>query len=127
MELRNSKLVAIMRLQFAGLQPGAGADHDRVAMILIAPPGRNTARAVARDLRLGAIGIQQSYAEVGVRGGQHPLDAIGADAVVTIANATGEGVNVAGRMGKIDDQEIVAAGGRFNERNAGHIRVLRGL
>ena len=90
-------------------------------MILIAKPGRNTASTVARNLCFGAIGIQQSYAEVSVRGGQNPLDAIGSDAIMTVADAACEGVNVAGRMDKIDDQEIVTARGRFDERNAGHI------
>ena len=84
-------------------------------MVFRAIPGRNAARAIARNLRLGAIGVQQTNAQIGILGGQDPLHSVGADAIVPIADAAGELVNVAGRVGEIDDQKIVAAGRGFHE------------
>jgi hypothetical protein len=94
-------------------------------MILRAIPRRYTARTVARDLRFRAIGVQQAYAQICIDGRQNPLHSVGTNAVMPIADAAGECVNVGGRVGEIQDQKIVAASGRFDERDAGHVGALR--
>ena len=117
MELRNSKLFPSRAVRSQVFRPAPVRITTEFAVVLGAIPGRNAARAVAGDFRLGTVGIQQADAEVGVVGGQHPFHAIGADAVVAVADAPAEGMDVAGRVGEINDQKIVAAGGGFDEGN----------
>ena len=88
---------------------------------MTAKPGRDTACPVTRDLRLRSVGIQQANTKVGIGSGQHPLDAIGPNTGVAVAYAARECMNVGGSVREIDDQKIIAAGDRLEERNAGHI------
>src|SRR5664279_434183 len=50
--------VSLMGGQEAGLQAGARTNDGRAAAVLSAIPRRRAARSIARNLRLGAIGIQ---------------------------------------------------------------------
>src|SRR5262249_20860308 len=67
--------------------------------------------------RLAAVGVDESRAHVGILRGKEPLHAVSTHAVVAIAYAPAEGIQVCGRMDAIDDQEIIAAGRRLGERD----------
>src|ERR1019366_630279 len=111
--------------QEAGLQSSPRTNDDRTAVVLGAIPRRHAARSVARNLRLGAIGIQQTHAEVRLCSGQYPFHTAGA--IMPIAYTSAERINIAGRVGKIDDQKIIAASCRLNERNTRHVSRARRL
>ncbi len=49
--------------------------------------------------------------------GVHPLDPIGANAIVAIADAAGKGGNIRRSQRAIDQQKIVAAGAGLEERD----------
>ncbi len=61
------KCVSVATRQFAGLQSRISADHHRFAAVLRAVPGRDATRAVARDLRIRAVGIDQPDGKIGIR------------------------------------------------------------
>ncbi len=76
--------------------------------------GRGAACTVARDLRLAAIGIQQTN---GVVADENP--AVGADAGVAIADGAGCGgkIELAGKLVHLGQQEIVSGAVRFYKRD----------
>src|ERR1035437_1732078 len=111
------KVVAVALGQGTSLQAGARTNDARTAIVLGAVPCRNAARAIARNLRLGAVSIQQPHPQVRIGGWEHPFHTVGANAIMPIADMPAERINIAGHVGKVDDQKIVAAGCRLNERN----------
>src|ERR1035437_7125868 len=80
--------------QEAGLQSSPRTNDDRTAVVLGAIPRRHAARSVARNLRLGAIGIQQTHAEVRICSGQYPFHTVDADAIMPIAYTSAERTNI---------------------------------
>src|ERR1035437_10865005 len=86
--------VSFMGGQEAGLQSSPRTNDDRTAVVLGAIPRRHAARSVARNLRLGAIGIQQTHAEVRICSGQYPFHTVGADAIMPIAYTSAERTNI---------------------------------
>src|SRR3974390_2044782 len=117
------KGVVYTRDQLAGLYPGVGANHNGIAFVLGAEPGRDAAGAVAGNFGIGSVGVNQANGEVGVGSGQHPLDPVGADSVVTVADAPGECGDVLGSVLEVNNQKVVAAGGRFYKGYGVHVSV----
>src|SRR5664280_1001083 len=119
--------VSIACGQGTSLQTGARTNDGRTAVVLGAIPRRHAARSIARNFRLGAIGIQQTHPQVRIGGWQYPFHTVGADPIMPIADTSAETTDIAGRVGKIDDQKIIAAGCRLNERNTRHVSRARRL
>src|SRR5882724_6804897 len=119
-ELETAGLAANQRALF---DPGAGSDRDRIAAVLRDPIRSNATRAIARDLRLRAIGVEQPRANVGfaLLVWEQPLHAVGANSAVPITDAASECRQVSGCVYTFDDQEIIAAGRCLGEWNgSGH-------
>src|SRR5262249_36403422 len=75
-----------MRSQCAGFNPSAGAYVHTFAWRLRAQVGGNAARAIARNFCIRTVGVDQASANVGILHWKKPLDAIGANSVVAVAD-----------------------------------------
>src|SRR5215472_7272885 len=74
--------------------------------------------AIAGDLGVRTVGIDQTNFEIGAEVREHPLDAVGADTLMAIADAAGEIRDILRGQGSVDQQEIVAAGAGLDKWNA---------
>ena len=107
--LREFETRAVGADEAAFARPGVGLDAHRVAgakLLLAGHPRGDAAGPVAGNFREGAVGVDQVNAARAVGGPLEKLDAVGADAGVTRAEADGK----RGVGGAFDDQEIIAAG-----------------
>src|SRR5450432_2165001 len=98
---------------------GAGLDRDAICLLVVLPKrdpvGSNAAGAVAGNFGGAAVGVDEVDFEIGGCGGREPLDAVGADAVVAVADLAGEDGFVTIDFLRVDQQEVVAAGGGLHE------------
>jgi hypothetical protein len=111
------KAVLFTRYQIAKLHACAGADGNLAGMALAYQVSRDAAGAIAGNLRLAAIRINQARLDVGIRGGKEPFNTVCANAIVAVANAFAELMQVGGSVCAIHDEEIISAGGSFSERD----------
>src|SRR5438309_5363304 len=103
------KAVLFTRYQIAKLHACAGADGNLAGMALAHQVGRDTAGAIAGNLRLAAIRIDQARLDVGIRDGKEPFNTVCANAIVAVANAFAELMQVGGSVCAIHDEEIISA------------------
>src|SRR5438270_9477822 len=94
----------------------AGAHRNLAGVPLAYHVSGNATRAIAGYFRLAAIGVNQARANVGIGGGKKPFHAVSAYAVVAIANAFAEFMQVGRSISAIHDQKIISASGSFSER-----------
>src|SRR5215831_9432544 len=114
------KGVFVPRQKFAMFDSRAGADSQLAGLALANQAGGNAARAVTGDLGFAAIGVDQAGTNVGFARGKQPFHAVCADAIVTIAHALAELVEILGCVHAFNDQKVVAAGRRLDEWH-GHL------
>jgi hypothetical protein len=86
-------------------------DADGLFFLGIAEVCCNAARAVAGDFGFGAVRVDQANLDVGSRMRGHPLDSIGAYAIMPVADLAGDGVKISGRQGVSNTQRIDDAAG----------------
>jgi hypothetical protein len=110
-------MLAVATYQVTVLQSRARPYIYRCSVMLCTVPRGHATSAVAGDLRFRSIGIDQTNRQVGIGSGQYPFDSVGAYAMMTIADPSGEGGNVRGNVLDPDDQEIIATSGSLYERN----------
>ncbi len=111
------KAMLFTRYQVAILHACAGADSNLAGVPLAHQIGGDAAGAVAGNFRFTAIGIDQARANVGITGRKEPLHTVCTHAIVAVANALAEFVQIGWSIGAIHDQEIVPASGSFGERD----------
>ena len=117
------EFVAIARLQLAGLQPGAGANHHRAR-----DDSASQYQAATQRVPLPEISASEPSAfnsrtakSASLAGKTHSTPSAPTPLCRSQMRRVKAWIST-GSMGEIDDQEIIAAGGCFDKRNAGHIR-----
>jgi hypothetical protein len=115
------KILFIPTREIAGLDSCPSSDRHGHDGMFRAVPRRYAARAVARNLRLRTICVEQANGDIGIASREYPFDAISANAVVPVADPLAESSNVCGSVFDCNNQKIVTAGASFDERDGGHI------
>jgi hypothetical protein len=120
------------RDELADAGAGPGTHGEGGVIVGRGEQGGDAARAVAGDLGRRAVGVDEARGDVGVVVGRQPLDAVGAHALVAVAGTARERGQVDRCEPLLDEQEVVAAGGRLDEGHPigagpgiGHKAVLR--
>src|SRR5690348_17214015 len=108
--------VSIAALESARFHAGAGTNTDCMLLLLRKEIGGDTAGTVTRNLSVGPVSVQQARSRVCLWVRKDPFHPVGADAVMPIANRCREGRQVSRRMHAVNQDEIIAAGLRFNKR-----------
>src|ERR1017187_2047377 len=111
------KMLAVVTYQVTVLQSRSSPYSYRCSVMLCTVPRGHATSAVAGDLRFRSIGIDQTNRQVGIGSGQYPFDAVGAYAIMAIADLPGERGDVRGSVLDPDDQEIIAASGSLYKRD----------
>jgi hypothetical protein len=94
-----------------------GAQSNVLPSLTPRQPRRDTTRAVAGELRLATISIEETKEQIAPGLTLKKLDAIGADTGVSSAELACEFSVTALGQRLFDNEKVVAAGMRFDERN----------
>ena len=104
--------------------PPVRFNRCRFQALGVGKPGGDAAGAVAAELGLGAVGVEQAQEVAAVGAAVEELDAVRAQAVVTGAQVTGKRGVPAVRLGFLEDEKVVAAGVGFYEGDQGWVPLL---
>ena len=101
----------------ARAQAAMGAQRNVLPSLTPRQPRGDTTCTVARELRLATVGVEETQEQIAISLALKKLDAVGAHAGIPSTELSRKFSMAALRQRLFDDEEVVTAGVRFDERN----------